>query len=591
MIKAPLLYLVTIFLFVLVAYRAEKNEERSTVVKDSSLTSLVTLLNQPSAQLIFQNWSHSHHDYSLFMDVVRPWLFGKYLRPIPDTVTGPPIPVINCHNPKYSRVLSEESTQKARLVVDLIKFGYDVDKLIVRLYELYHVVDVFVIYEFPVTLIGVEKPMFFRMMVNDTRLLPFQDKLVYVWTDMQDPLLQASVIRFNKASAVGDKKGIFDLMYFMEEDIIRRFKDFLTFAYEPGNVLEPQLRAIYGSERLHHLYTLYKRLQKKILSNMDVALAVQSDGDELPLVEPMAHLRHCELDAEVVSVHLPCFHYKRNFLWLQRNYGMSCFQGADDEDRQLERFLKRFLWRTAPYVWPLRTVLDTVHTMRLNFTKSYCYHHMGLGAAVHMSAFNDPIETWMKGCGAVEERGACKNVIASEIIAAGKLSKITASMIFKSTVSPWCQHHDYSVHKDAISLNLGHVDEELRLKAIELLDKSLPWIVKQYPQNFPFLYYPQFTNHDSMISVDNYSDINKSSKNQSKATDIDTDKAKSAAITIEQVLHGKDMSDISIEELWAMTVHPRWIRLCKDSRRRGNSGQFLEVDNQLPLFSSIWGGH
>jgi len=264
---------------------------------------------------------------------------------------------------------------------------------------------------------------------------------------------------------------------------------------------------------------------------------------------------------------------------------MNCFEGADEEDRQLEPFLKRFLWRTAPYIWPLHTVLETVHTMRLNYTKNSCYHHMGLGSSVHMSAFNDPIETWMKGCGAVEERDACKNVIASEIIEAGKSGTITASMIFKSTVSPWCHHHVYSVHKDAISLNLGHANEELRVKAIQLLDKSIPWIVKQFPENFPFLYYP--SSSSSLSSSPSSNNNNSSRLVGSQASSS----VSSVSNIIEQILRGKDMTDIPIEQLWAVTVHPRWIRLCKDSRRRGNNGQFIESDNVLPVFSRTWGVH
>lgn len=584
-----------------------KGTNEIEIIKDSSLNSLVKLLNQPSNQHIFHNWSHSYHDYSLFMNSIYPWLFGKYIRPIPYIISGPPIPVINCHNPKYSRVLTGELVQKPRLIIDLIKFGYDVDKLIIRLYELYHVVDVFVIYEFPVTLIGVEKPMFFRMMVNDTRLQPFQDKLVYIWTDINDPILKASISKYNIAFSAGDKKGIFDLMYFMEEDIIRRFKDFLSFSYTSNNKLESKLRAIYGSSRLPHIYHQYTRLQKKILSNLEGALALQTDGDELPLIQPMAHLRHCELDTNVVSIHLPCFHYKRNLFWLQRNYAMSCFEGSDDEDRQLQRFLKRFLWRTAPYVWSLQTVLDTTHTMRLNYTEFSCHHHMGLGAAVHMSAFNDPIETWMKGCGAVEERDACKNVISQEIISAGERSQITASMIFKSTVTPWCHHHVYSVHKYAISLNIGQYNEQLRLKAIQLLDISIPWIIKKFPENFPFLYYPQYQSQVGALSTDVLASdqVNISSgggRNRVSAAKLKDDNLLQSSSSssfsvstisnlIEQIYRGKDVSTIPIHLLWSITTHPRWIRLCKDSRRRGNDGQFIESENELPLFASMWGVH
>ena len=37
--------------------------------------------------------------------------------------------------------------------------------------------------------------------------------------------------------------------------------------------------------------------------------------------------------------------------------------------------------------------------MRHNYTSHFCSHHMGLGAATHLSATNDPVEYWLKACG------------------------------------------------------------------------------------------------------------------------------------------------------------------------------------------------
>ena len=53
----------------------------------------------------------------------------------------------------------------------------------------------------------------------------------------------------------------------------------------------------------------------------------QNDGDEIINRAPMAHIKHCELYNNVISIYTPCFAYKSNYHWLQRNRHMQCMQG------------------------------------------------------------------------------------------------------------------------------------------------------------------------------------------------------------------------------------------------------------------------
>lgn len=55
-----------------------------------------------------------------------------------------------------------------------------------------------------------------------------------------------------------------------------------------------------------------------------------------------------------------------------------------------------FLWRAGPVMWPLRTILQQQSTLRGAAEVAPCQHHMGLGAASHMSSVAEPVEYWLK---------------------------------------------------------------------------------------------------------------------------------------------------------------------------------------------------
>ena len=157
----------------------------------------------------------------------------------------------------------------------------------------------------------------------------------------------------------------------------------------------------------------------------------------------------------------------------------------------------------------------------------------------------------------MENLHACYNSIHPSIIDAGKHSKITPQLIYNTTIHPWCHNYDYSVHSNSISLNIGHNDETGRLIAMGVLYKALPHIVRHSPQSFPFMY-PQ----------------------PAATTTSTTTRAKAAA---------GGGGSVSTTGLFTACADPLRIRECKDMRRRGDQGEFREVDNWLPDATVIAG--
>ena len=87
---------------------------------------------------------------------------------------------LNCTQSKYANVFTGKSLNKGRLLVDFVPFGYDVDKLEIRLVEGYDYIDAFVIYEAPYTQTGIRKPFYFDMVRETARFRRFGPKIIYI---------------------------------------------------------------------------------------------------------------------------------------------------------------------------------------------------------------------------------------------------------------------------------------------------------------------------------------------------------------------------------------------------------------------------
>ena len=147
-------------------------------VREGSFTYLADILNKN--QDLFRNWKNNSETFATFHTILEPWLLSDLPLPLPSNTTATVIPNIDCNNEKYSNVLTGSKLSSPHLMIDLIPFGYDVDKLLIRLYELYNYIDLFVIYESPYTLIGIPKPLYAEKFLHHPRFRMFLNKIVYL---------------------------------------------------------------------------------------------------------------------------------------------------------------------------------------------------------------------------------------------------------------------------------------------------------------------------------------------------------------------------------------------------------------------------
>jgi len=415
---------------------------------------------------------------------------------------------VNCAKAAYSGTLSGAPIQTERLIVDFVPFGYDVDKLLVRFYETAAYVDVFVVYEMPYTLLGNVKPLFFNRIRHQPRFREFASKVIYVNPDMvglRDAVraTQQAVERFHARKNVklapadnGVRMGsrgqrgesqnlerdIYSVMHFFNKDLMLQFKRIGTFTPT--------------TDQEKHNDKLKEGLTRRMSSGGQV-YAIQNDGDEFVNGQVLRHLRHCEILPEVKSVFTPCFGFKNNYHWLQTTFDMAHFTAGQQSargivdlykhvklvyfghffDKGLQMELNSYIWRLGPFLWPLQTLTEAGSMLRRNFTQDRFFnHHMGYGAATHMSAVNEPAELWYKACGTVEMVGACERSVPARLREAAARGRVTPQLIYESVVFPWCHRFNKAVHRDTLSR-----------RAQRVVSDAIPWVVKNNPAAFPFM--------------------------------------------------------------------------------------------------------
>ena len=118
------------------------------IQKDGSLTNLAALINNHSKS-IFADWNNtvSPGQYAHFIKVLTPWIIAEPTVPISNR--WPPKIVLQCNHSKYSNVFtgSHFKASIGRMIIDFVPFGYDLDKLELRLLEGFDIVDAYVLYE------------------------------------------------------------------------------------------------------------------------------------------------------------------------------------------------------------------------------------------------------------------------------------------------------------------------------------------------------------------------------------------------------------------------------------------------------------
>ena len=501
------------------------------IVRDGSLRDLALLLNNEKYRELFQHWTGSLNDTIAFLSLLEPWIVATPAAPLPDIDKQRDEVHVNCQAPVYESVFTGNRLprDKIRMIVDFVPFGYDVDKLLLRLLETWDSVDVYVIYEMPFTLLGIYKPPLFPRIREQPRFKRFESKILYI-TGNADPHssigAMAEYVR-NQSAAYNQKKAkervrrrqlprysvgnvdpsflpqnLHALMYKFDSDIIRYFKRLpsLELLREKGATDQFLVRSAILKE------SIMEALQKHGSGSV---YGIQNDGDEIMTRKGLTHVKYCELRGDVASIYAPSFSFKNNFHWLQttsdmKNWGKDIrpTSGLRKRNRRdvapswdldgktawytdrTRSTLNGFLWKSGPFLWPLQYFLDGNHgkgsVLRANFTSNeHSQHHLGYGAAFHMSAVSEPAEVWLKACGTVENVDVCWRSINPALIEAGKRGEITPAMVYESSIKPWCSHKHHTVHIDSAEVNPA-------VKAIIM--RSIPRVIRDNPGYFPFMY-------------------------------------------------------------------------------------------------------
>jgi len=290
-------------------------------------------------------------------------------------------------------------------------------------------------------------------------------------------------------------EDLFSVELFTSKDMIRIFKDIFLTNNNNNND--------YNKRKILSFFNTNEKLDKFkaiISTNYKYILAIQNDGDEIISSKVLYHLKYCQVKPEVESIYTPSFGFKHNFNWMIKSIDMECFNSANNDDKLLEPYLKQFLWSLGPVVWPLQSMIDNDHNLRRIKNNNNCNHHMGFGAAVHISSSTDPVENWLKQCSTIENRHQCLK-FPINFVNSLKSNSLTTELVYKISVHPYCSRHNYIIHKNSIQYhrhrlkgiawindnNNNNNNNIIRKNAIQLINDTIPNVIKLYPSMFQFL--------------------------------------------------------------------------------------------------------
>ena len=168
--------------------------------RDGTLRDLVNLMNSDEVSTLFQTWA-SNPDTGRLLKIISPWIIvgdvATTLRLSPASVSSAVTPKLNCAQARYSAVFTGAPLKEGsrHWIIDFIAFGYDAEKLLIRLHETFDVVDIFVIYESPYTLMTARKPLYFEELRKQPRFLPFLTKIIHIIARENDMLYAVNMAK------------------------------------------------------------------------------------------------------------------------------------------------------------------------------------------------------------------------------------------------------------------------------------------------------------------------------------------------------------------------------------------------------------
>ena len=286
--------------------------------------------------------------------------------------------------------------------------------------------------------------MYFPMIMHSDRFRPYLSKIIHLNASLLDIHQQTMKVRRSVGTAF--KSGNWELDFAMRTEMVKRF-----------NALQNNSLKVF------------------VMTHLQGAYGIQNDADEMVNGKVLNHIKHCEVKREVNFMYTPSFAFKKNFHWLQNTIDLGCLKGSNVND-QTEK-LRYHIWRPGPYLWPLSTILKENSTLRYhNYEGRECIHHLGLGAATHMSSLAEPVMYWLKRCGVNEQ--TYKGAVSPELVKAGQESAITPEMLYSATIFPYCSKWELGPAK--------HISTHTK-RAQEIWLSSIPLVVTENPGSYPFL--------------------------------------------------------------------------------------------------------
>lgn len=171
-------------IFIYYLFTLRKVISLNNIYRTPDLKDLVDLINGNESSIFSRNISKFHNNnheklISELIEIINPWIIANPRVDLPKSLAQPKI-LLNCSSEKYKNVFTGEVLPDPRFIVDFIPFGYDLEKLEIRLYEVFDIVSAFVLYESPLTQTGKSKPYYFDQVKNSVRFKKFNEKIVYV---------------------------------------------------------------------------------------------------------------------------------------------------------------------------------------------------------------------------------------------------------------------------------------------------------------------------------------------------------------------------------------------------------------------------
>uniref|UniRef100_A0A0K6S9J9 Uncharacterized protein n=1 Tax=Chromera velia CCMP2878 TaxID=1169474 RepID=A0A0K6S9J9_9ALVE len=160
-------------------------------VRYCNMSGLVGLLNTDARRLLEPYPDFSWGAFSDLLEAMVPWVLGEVPPPSPlssqegeaeswdvgreSLYEGSEV---DCENEDYKAVFTGRRREKPMLVVDMYKHAWDLQLLEMRLEEQWEGTDLFFLYEYPLTLMGLQRPRILKRALELPRFRKFWSKVI-----------------------------------------------------------------------------------------------------------------------------------------------------------------------------------------------------------------------------------------------------------------------------------------------------------------------------------------------------------------------------------------------------------------------------